>query len=92
MDLCMDDDGMPKEDALENLLAAQPAELTLMNYAVIDNKDRKIFVEYRWIKTLDDDVPGNIIDGIGHPLTAHSLTGALLKSRRTKSQFLFMGR
>lgn len=64
---CMDDDGMPKEDALENLLAAQPEKLTLMNCAVIDNKDRKSFV---WntggYKTLEE-VPGNIIEGIGHP-------------------------
>jgi len=64
---CMDDDGMPQQDALENLLKARPAELTLMNCAVIDNIDRKSFV---WntggYKTLDE-VPGNIINGIGHP-------------------------
>ncbi|MFM6926806.1 MAG: glycosyltransferase family 2 protein [Ferruginibacter sp.] len=64
---CMDDDGMPKEDALENLLAAQTEKLTLMNCAVIDNKDRRSFV---WntggYKTLDE-VPGKIIEGIGHP-------------------------
>ncbi|MBK8611229.1 MAG: glycosyltransferase family 2 protein [Chitinophagaceae bacterium] len=64
---CMDDDGTPKEDALENLLQAEPNELTLMNCAVIDKNDRKSFV---WntggFKTLDE-VKGNIIEGIGHP-------------------------
>lgn len=64
---CMDDDGAPKEDALENLLLAEPNELTLMNCAVINNADKRSFV---WntggYKTLDE-VPGNIIQGIGHP-------------------------
>jgi rhamnopyranosyl-N-acetylglucosaminyl-diphospho-decaprenol beta-1,3/1,4-galactofuranosyltransferase len=64
---CMDDDGLPKEDALENLLLAEPNELTLMNCAVIDCKDKKSFV---WntggYKTLEE-VPGTIIEGIGHP-------------------------
>ncbi len=64
---CMDDDGQPKEDALENLLAAQGYDLKLLNCAVIDQKDKKSFV---WntggYKTLQD-VPGNIIEGIGHP-------------------------
>jgi rhamnopyranosyl-N-acetylglucosaminyl-diphospho-decaprenol beta-1,3/1,4-galactofuranosyltransferase len=64
---CMDDDGLPKEDALANLLLAEPNELTLMNCAVIDSADKKSFV---WntggYKTLAE-VPGNIIEGIGHP-------------------------
>lgn len=64
---CMDDDGLPKEDALENMLMAEPGNLTLMNCAVIDKSDKKSFV---WktgsFKTLDE-VKGNIIEGIGHP-------------------------
>lgn len=76
---CMDDDGMPKEDALEKLLLAQPAALTLMNCAVIDNKDRKSFV---WntggYKTLDE-VPGNIIEGIGHPFNGTFLNRRIIE-------------
>ncbi len=64
---CMDDDGAPKEDALEHLLAAEQKELTLLNCAVIDKTDKRSFV---WntggYKTIDE-VPGNIIEGIGHP-------------------------
>ena len=65
---CMDDDGYPKEDALENLLsAAEGRDLTLLNCAVIDKENKKSFVwktgEY---KTLQD-VDTNIIEGIGHP-------------------------
>lgn len=63
----MDDDGLPKEDALENMLMAEHGNLTLMNCAVIDKSDKKSFV---WktgsFKTLDE-VKGNIIEGIGHP-------------------------
>lgn len=64
---CMDDDGAPKENALEHLLAAEQKELTLLNCAVIDKTDKRSFV---WntggYKTIDE-VPGNIIEGIGHP-------------------------
>ena len=65
---CMDDDGYPKENALQNLLsAADGRDLTLLNCAVIDKENKKSFV---WktgeFKTLDD-VNTNIIDGIGHP-------------------------
>lgn len=65
---CMDDDGYPKENALQNLLtAAEGRDLTLLNCAVIDKENKKSFV---WktgeFKTLDD-VNTNIIEGIGHP-------------------------
>jgi rhamnopyranosyl-N-acetylglucosaminyl-diphospho-decaprenol beta-1,3/1,4-galactofuranosyltransferase len=64
---CMDDDGLPKEDALQNLLAAEGNDLQLMNCAVINKEDKKSFV---WntggYKTLDE-VSENIITGIGHP-------------------------
>ena len=64
---CMDDDGLPKEDALEKLLEADDHELKLLNCAVINKADKKSFV---WntggYKTLSE-VPGKIIEGIGHP-------------------------
>ncbi len=70
---CMDDDGYPKEDALENLLAADDGCLRLLNCAVIDKEDKKSFVwktgEY---KTLDQ-VDRNIIEGIGHPFNGTML-------------------
>jgi rhamnopyranosyl-N-acetylglucosaminyl-diphospho-decaprenol beta-1,3/1,4-galactofuranosyltransferase len=64
----MDDDGAPKEDALEKLLiAGEHSDLKLFNCAVINKDDKKSFV---WntggFKNLDE-VNTNIIEGIGHP-------------------------
>lgn len=73
---CMDDDGYPKEDALENLLAADNGNLRLMNCAVIDKENKKSFVwKTKHYKTLDD-VNCKVIEGIGHPFN-----GTLLHRR-----------
>ncbi len=73
---CMDDDGYPKEDALENLLAADDGNLQLMNCAVIDKEDKRSFVwKTQHYKTLDE-VDCDIIQGIGHPFN-----GTLLHRR-----------
>ena len=73
---CMDDDGYPKEDALENLLDADDGNLRLMNCAVIDKEDKRSFVwKTQQYKTLDE-VDCNIIEGIGHPFN-----GTLLHRR-----------
>ena len=73
---CMDDDGYPKEDALENLLEADDGSLRLMNCAVIDKEDKKSFVwKTQNYKTLDE-VDCKIIEGIGHPFN-----GTLLHRR-----------
>jgi GT2 family glycosyltransferase len=73
---CMDDDGYPKEDALENLLAADDGTLRLMNCAVIDKENKHSFVwktqQYRSLEEVDCD----IIEGIGHPFN-----GTLLHRR-----------
>ncbi|HPH84341.1 MAG TPA: glycosyltransferase family 2 protein [Ferruginibacter sp.] len=64
---CMDDDGMPKEDALENLLAADQNKLQLLNCAVIDKEDKRSFVwKTGHYKTIDE-VNTDTIEGIGHP-------------------------
>lgn len=64
---CMDDDGYPKKDALENLLEADDGSLQLLNCAVIDKEDKKSFVwKTQKYKTLDE-VDCKIIEGIGHP-------------------------
>lgn len=63
----MDDDGFPKEDALEKLLHDDSEELLLRNCAVINKDDKKSFV---W-KTLHyksiDEVDTNVIQNIAHP-------------------------
>jgi rhamnopyranosyl-N-acetylglucosaminyl-diphospho-decaprenol beta-1,3/1,4-galactofuranosyltransferase len=64
---CMDDDGYPRADALENMMNATGHHLKLYNCAVINKEDKKSFV---W-KTGDcktiDDAKENTIEGIGHP-------------------------
>ncbi len=89
---CMDDDGMPKEDALENLLLAEGNELKLLNCAVINKEDKKSFV---WntggYKTLDE-VPGNIIDGIGHPFNGTFINRRIIERVGVpKAQFFLWG-
>lgn len=63
----MDDDGFPKEDALEKLLTDDCEELMLRNCAVINKDDKKSFV---W-KTLKykniDEVENKVIPNIAHP-------------------------
>ena len=72
----MDDDGFPKEDALEKLLEDDTEELMLRNCAVINSADKKSFV---W-KTLQyksiDDVKSKVIPNI-----AHLFNGTLLHRR-----------
>ena len=73
---CMDDDGYPKEDALQNLLDADDGNIRLLNCAVIDKADKRSFVwKTQQYKTLDE-VDCKIIKGIGHPFN-----GTLLHRR-----------
>ena len=73
---CMDDDGYPKEDALQNLLDADNGNIRLMNCAVIDKADKKSFVwKTQQYKSLDE-VDCKVIEGIGHPFN-----GTLLHRR-----------
>jgi rhamnopyranosyl-N-acetylglucosaminyl-diphospho-decaprenol beta-1,3/1,4-galactofuranosyltransferase len=63
----MDDDGYPKEDALEKLLAGNPEPLMLHNCAVISKEDKKTFVwKTKHYKTIDD-VDKKIIMDVSHP-------------------------
>jgi GT2 family glycosyltransferase len=73
---CMDDDGYPKEDALEKLLEADDDNLRLLNCAVINKEDKRSFVwKTQQYKTLDE-VDVKVIHGIGHPFN-----GTLLNRR-----------
>ena len=76
---CMDDDGYSKEDALENLLAADDGCLRLLNCAVIDKEDKKTFVwKTQHYKSLDE-VDCKIIDGIGHPFNGTLLNRSIIE-------------
>ncbi len=64
---CMDDDGYPKEDALEKLLVDSDDEMVLRNCAVVDKADKKTFVWKTQQYTTLDEVNCRVIEGIGHP-------------------------
>ena len=64
---CMDDDGYPKEDALEKILAPETDRLCLRNCAVLNKEDKKTFVWKTKNYTTIDDVDCRIIEGVGHP-------------------------
>ncbi len=63
----MDDDGYPKEDALEKLLEDDAEDLCLRNCAVIDKDDRKNFVWKTENYKSVDEVKGDIIKNVAHP-------------------------
>lgn len=63
----MDDDGFPKEDALEKLLDEEDAQLSLRNCAIVNKDDKQSFV-WRTLhyKTLDE-VNTRLIQNVAHP-------------------------
>lgn len=87
---CMDDDGYPKEDALEFLLDAQPASLSLMNCAVINKEDKKTFVWKTKNFATIDDVDSNLIYGIGHPFNGTLIHRAIVERVGLPKTSLFL--
>lgn len=70
---CMDDDGYPKEDALEKILEPELDILCLRNCAVLNIQDKKTFVwKTRQYATIDA-VDCKIINGVGHPFNGTML-------------------
>ena len=87
---CMDDDGYPKEDALEKLLTNETPVRSLINCAVLNKEDKKTFVwktkEYKTI----DEVEENIIHGIGHPFNGTLLHRTIVEKAGVPRQALFL--
>ncbi len=76
---CMDDDGYPRADALQNLLTEATEDLKLYNCAVIDKEDKKSFVwktgEFKSI----DEVKDNTVEGIGHPFNGTMINRRIIE-------------
>ncbi|HMJ48530.1 MAG TPA: glycosyltransferase family 2 protein [Ferruginibacter sp.] len=87
---CMDDDGYPKEDALEILLQNEPAERSLLNCAVINKEDKKSFVwktgKYKTI----DEVNEAMIPNIGHPFNGTLIHRSIIEKVGTPNHRLFL--
>ena len=76
---CMDDDGYPKEDALENLLKNETSERSLMNCAVINKVDKKSFVWKTGPYKTIDQVKEPVIKNIGHPFNGTLIHRAIVE-------------
>lgn len=63
----MDDDGYPKEDALEMLLEGDDEEMCLRNCSVINKEDKKSFVWKTGKHASIDEVQDTIIKNVAHP-------------------------
>ena len=87
---CMDDDGYPKEDALEVLLNVDTPDRSLLNCAVINKENKKDFV---WntnnYKTIDD-VKEPLIKGIGHLFNGTLIHRAIVEKVGTPKPGLFL--
>jgi rhamnopyranosyl-N-acetylglucosaminyl-diphospho-decaprenol beta-1,3/1,4-galactofuranosyltransferase len=87
---CMDDDGYPKEDALEVLLNVDTPERSLLNCAVINKENKKSFVwKTKNFKTIDD-VKEPLIKGIGHPFNGTLLHRSIVEKVGTPKPGLFL--
>jgi GT2 family glycosyltransferase len=87
---CMDDDGYPKEDALEKILAPEMDRLCLRNCAVINKEDRKSFVwKTKHFNTIDE-VDCEVIQGIGHPFNGTMIHRNIVERVGVPKQNLFL--
>lgn len=87
---CMDDDGYPKEDALENLLSVDTPDRSLLNCAVINKENKKSFVwNTKNYKTIDE-VKEPLIKGIGHPFNGTLIHRAIVEKVGTPKAGLFL--
>lgn len=87
---CMDDDGYPKNDALEILLNVDTPDRSLLNCAVINKADKKSFVwntaNYKCIEEVNED----LIKGIGHPFNGTLLHRSIVAKVGVPKSSLFL--
>ena len=87
---CMDDDGYPKENALEALLEIETPQRSLLNCAVINKENKKSFVwntnNYQTI----DDVKEPLIKGIGHPFNGTLIHRSIVEKVGVPRSSLFL--
>ena len=86
----MDDDGYPKEDALERLLEEDNEELCLRNCAVIDKEDRKSFVWKTGNHATIDEVTDTIIKNVAHPFNGTLLHRKIIERVGFPNASLFL--
>ncbi len=86
----MDDDGHPKEDALENLLEGAEEKMCLRNCAVINKEDRRSFVWKTGNYTTIEEVNEEIIQNFAHPFNGTLIHHELIKKVGLPKKELFI--
>lgn len=86
----MDDDGYPKENALENLLKDATEELCLRNCAVINKEDKKSFVWKTQNYSSINEVKERIINNVAHPFNGTLLHRRIVERVGLPKQNLFL--
>lgn len=86
----MDDDGFPKEDALEKLLDDDNEKLCLRNCAVINKKDKNSFVWKTGNYTGIDEVKEQKIHNFAHPFNGTLLHKEIIKRVGLPKKELFI--
>ncbi len=86
----MDDDGYPKEDALEKLLEGNPEPLMIRNSSVINKKDKQSFAfPTKHYKTLRD-IDKRIIMDVSHPFNGTLLHRKIIERVGLPKKELFI--
>lgn len=86
----MDDDGFPKEDALEKLLENIDEKLYLRNCAVIDKEDKNSFVWKTGNYATIDEVNEPVIKNFAHPFNGTLLHKDIIKKVGLPKKELFI--
>ncbi|MEP6927665.1 MAG: glycosyltransferase family 2 protein [Ginsengibacter sp.] len=86
----MDDDGYPKEDALEMLLEGDQEELCLRNCSVINKEDKKSFVWKTGKHVSIDEVQDTIIKNVAHPFNGTLLNRKIVEKVGFPNADLFL--
>src|SRR5690242_788769 len=86
----MDDDGYPREDALQNLLDGNEEKLCLRNCAVINREDRRSFVWKTGNYATIDEVNEEIIENFAHPFNGTLLHKTLIQKVGLPRKELFI--
>jgi rhamnopyranosyl-N-acetylglucosaminyl-diphospho-decaprenol beta-1,3/1,4-galactofuranosyltransferase len=86
----MDDDGYPKEDALEMLLEGDNEELCLRNCSVINKEDKKSFVWKTGNHASIDKVQTTVIKNVAHPFNGTLLHRKIIEKVGFPNANLFL--
>lgn len=87
---CMDDDGYPRKDALENLLRHDGHDRSLLNCAVLNKFDKKSFVWKTGNFSTIEEVKEEVIDGIGHPFNGTLIHRSIVEKVGVPKSSLFL--